>query len=378
MRMVAEPARVEVTDLVKKYGKVVALNGVSFICEKAEFFVVLGPPGAGKTTLLKTIAGLTAPTSGTIKLEGVNIAQIPTYKRDLAMVFENYVLYPHLKVYDNLASPLRSPRRKMRDVEIDQRVKQIAEMLEIEDLLDRKPAQLSGGQRQRVALGRAMVSRASLTLMDEPIAHLDAKLRESLRADLKEWQREVNTTVIYTTHDYTEAMGMADRILVMREGVVQQIGTPKEVYYEPQNVFVAKAIGYPPINIVKGQLQEANGRYLISCEFFRNQLVLERATSVDLTEPIWIGVRPLDLVLLPFSESTASGCMAEVVLLQRMGNQKLVQVCTHTGTILTGLFPAKQRIGYGDRVIVEAPRTFHIFFGPEGKRLEWGEETWQE
>ncbi|RLE58654.1 MAG: sugar ABC transporter ATP-binding protein, partial [Thermoprotei archaeon] len=230
-------AKVSVKDLLKKFGNVIAVNKISFEVNDGEFVVLLGPSGCGKTTTLRLIAGLETPDGGEIWIGDKLVNDLPPKDRDVAMVFQNYALYPHMKVYDNLAFPLRL--RKLPKDKIDRKVREVAKLLRIDNLLDRYPRQLSGGQQQRVALGRALVREPHVFLMDEPLSNLDAKLRVYMRAELKRLQRELGITTIYVTHDQAEAMTMADRIVVMNEGKIQQIGTPSELYYKPANLFVA-------------------------------------------------------------------------------------------------------------------------------------------
>ncbi|MBC7217879.1 MAG: ABC transporter ATP-binding protein [Candidatus Caldatribacterium sp.] len=243
-------AEVEVRNLCKCFGNVKALNDVSFTVRDQEFFVILGPSGAGKTTLLRIIAGVEVPTAGEVYFDGVRVTNWAPEDRQVAMVFEDYHLYPHLTVRENLASSLRALKLPRRDQE--EKVEQIADMLQIRHLLDRYPGQLSGGQRQRVALGRALIKPARVYLLDEPIAHLDAKLRHRMRGELTLMCRQLKSTIIYVTHDYREALAMADRILVLRAGQIEQIGPPSEVYLRPATRFVADFVGEPPMNLIEG------------------------------------------------------------------------------------------------------------------------------
>jgi len=255
-------AEIKVSNVVKKYGGMVALNRVSFECHDGEFFTLLGPSGAGKTTILEIIAGIKKPDEGDVYIGGRRINDIPLYDRDVAMAFEYYALYPHLTIYENIAFPLKSPKKKERlsEKDIDARIQQITQLLGIDQLLHRKPQQLSGGQKQRVSLARAMVRRPKVYLLDEPIAHLDAKLKVSARSTLKKLASELGITIIYVTHDWREALGLSDRILVLRRGKIQQIGTPRQIYRSPDSDFVARLVGDPPINLVDGEMIDVNGR----------------------------------------------------------------------------------------------------------------------
>ncbi len=253
-------AVVEVKDLVKEYDSgaalgrrrsrkaVRAIDGIDLSTEEGEYLVLLGPSGCGKTTLLRTIAGLEQPTSGEVFIDGQSVTGLPPRARQVSMVFQSYALYPHKTVYANIVFPLRAAR--MPPDERDRKVRWAADLLSIGSLLDRKPRQLSGGERQRVALARALVREPHVFLLDEPLSNLDAKLRASARDELKRFQQEVGTTTIYVTHDQVEAMGLGDRIAVLSEGRVRQIGPPIEVYDHPADTFVGTFIGSPPMNLV--------------------------------------------------------------------------------------------------------------------------------
>src|SRR6266550_7503014 len=254
-------AEVVLEDVVKAYGDVVAVDHVSFTIKDGEFVALVGPSGCGKTTTLNMVAGLIELTSGTISIGGKVVNDLDPKDRDIAMVFQNYALYPSKTVEDNLAFPLQM--RKLPKAEIEQRVKKAADILGIQPLLRRRPRQLSGGQQQRVALGRALVRDPKAFLMDEPLSNLDAMLRVQMRTELKRLHQELSTTVIYVTHDQMEAMTMADRIVVISGGLVQQIGTPEEIYDRPANTFVAGFIGSPTMNFLPGQVGTDNGKPVI-------------------------------------------------------------------------------------------------------------------
>jgi multiple sugar transport system ATP-binding protein len=250
-------AVIEVRDLVKEFasherrrrgGVVRAIDNVSLATGEGEYLVLLGPSGCGKTTLLRTIAGLEQPTSGDVLIDGDVVTGLPPRARSVAMVFQSYSLYPHKSVFGNIVFPLRAHR--MPAGERDKRARRAADLLGIEHLLDRKPRQLSGGERQRVALARALVREPQVFLLDEPLSNLDAKLRASARDELKRFQDEIGTTTIYVTHDQVEAMGLGDRIVVLNQGTVRQVGHPVEVYDDPADTFVATFIGSPPMNLV--------------------------------------------------------------------------------------------------------------------------------
>ncbi|MCD6156387.1 MAG: ABC transporter ATP-binding protein, partial [Candidatus Atribacteria bacterium] len=249
---------VRVENLRKHFGKVEAVKGISFQVEEGEFTVLLGPSGCGKTTTLRCIAGLEQPDSGRIYFDQDEVTDLSPAARNIAFVFQLYALYPHLNVYDNVAFPLRAERRPA--AEIKQRVEEVLKLLQIEDIKYLKPRQLTGGQKQRVALARAIVRRPRVFLLDEPLSNIDAKLRETTRAELKKLQKSVKATTIYVTHDQVEAMTMADKIIVMNFGDIQQIGSPEEVYHYPTNMFVARFLGSPGMNFVPGELSEEKGK----------------------------------------------------------------------------------------------------------------------
>jgi multiple sugar transport system ATP-binding protein len=239
--------------LTKRFGAAEVLKAVDLTIHSGEFFTIVGPSGCGKSTLLNLIAGLEDPSQGTIAFDGRPVQQLGPRERDVAMVFQSYALYPHMTVYENLAFPLRMKKRPTK--EIDRKVRDTAEMLGLAAVLTRRPRELSGGQRQRVALGRAMVRHPRLFLLDEPLSNLDAQLRIEMRSELKRLHGALKATMIYVTHDQAEAMTLSDRIAVLHRGVVQQCGTPKEVYERPTNLFVAGFIGHPPMNLLPGTLR---------------------------------------------------------------------------------------------------------------------------
>ncbi len=244
-------AQITLEHITKKFKDVVALKDVNLVIEDNEFYVIFGPAGAGKTTILNIISGICDPDEGRIKFGDRSMAFIESGERNISMVFENYALYPNMTAYDNIASPFRSKKFRKSPQEIDVAVKKVAAKLNIMELLDRLPSQMSNGQRQRVALGRALVRDPNAFLLDEPIAHLDAKLRNAMRKELKTMQADLGATTIYVTHDYVEALSLADRIAVINLGEIQQIGTPYEVFYTPKNEFVAKLFGEPEINLMR-------------------------------------------------------------------------------------------------------------------------------
>ena len=254
-------ARIQLENVKKAFGKVQALDGVTIDVKDKEFFVLFGPAGAGKTTILNCIAGIAMPEEGTVKFDGNVMNLTDPAHRNVAMVFENYALYPQMTVYDNMASALRSKLYKADEEEIKKRIMWAAKTMKMENLLERLPSQLSNGQKQRVAMGRALVRTPNVFLMDEPLAHLDAKLRNSMRTELKEMQANLGSTCIYVTHDFMEAMALGDRIAIINEGKIVQIGTGDEIYYMPCNEFTAQLMGEPQINIIDAKITGTDSEY---------------------------------------------------------------------------------------------------------------------
>ena len=248
-------AGVRLENVSKLYGKKRAVKDVSFTCKEGDLFSIVGPTGAGKSTILKMIAGVETVSSGKIYFDDHVVNSLPPQERNVSMAFESYNLYPHLSVYDNIAFPLRAPvREKMTREEQKRRVEEIAGFLGIGELLDRKPQNLSGGQRQRVGLARALVRKPEVYLLDEPIAHLDARLKFSTQTLLKQFAFEYKSTIVYVTHDYREALALSDQVAVLRKGAIEQVGTPEEVYYAPATDFVGRLLGEPPMNLIDGEV----------------------------------------------------------------------------------------------------------------------------
>lgn len=314
---------IRIENLVKQFGKVEVLKGINLEFSEKEFITLVGPSGCGKTTLLRIIAGLDDPTGGEIYFKGQAISGLSPRERDIAMVFQSYALYPHLNVAGNLGYALKL--RGMSKPDIAARVAEVATVLEIEKLLDRKPKALSGGQRQRVALGRAMVRKPGIFLMDEPLSNLDAKLRTSMRSELKRFHVDLGVTTIYVTHDQLEAMSMSDRIAVFDGGVVQQFGTPMEIFRRPNNLFVAEFIGSPPMNFIRNVEVSENTLVLSSSSGDTRQLcrLPPKYQSLSSGQRCVLGVRPQDMSI---SGNAATGLSASVDLIQMLGADKLVEL----------------------------------------------------
>nr|MDQ2828989.1 sn-glycerol-3-phosphate ABC transporter ATP-binding protein UgpC [Chloroflexota bacterium] len=291
-------ANVTIKNLTKHYGKVLAVNGVDLEIRDGEFIILLGPSGCGKSTLLYSIAGLESISGGEIYIGDHLMNRVPPKARNIAMVFQDYALYPHMNVYDNMAFGLKL--RKASRPEIDRRVNEAATLLGIEYLLQRRPRELSGGQRQRVALGRAIVREPDVFLMDEPLSNLDALLRVQMRGEISKLHNRLKTTFIYVTHDQVEAMTMGDRIVIMKDGVVQQIGTPQEVYAHPANVFVAGFIGTPSMTFLSGVLAPADGTLVFDAGQIRVLLPATWASALGrwADRAVIAGIRPSDVHLV--------------------------------------------------------------------------------
>ena len=314
-------ARIRLDGVTKRFGSVTALRDVSLDISDGEFFAVLGPPGAGKTTLLRTIVGLEKPDHGEIFADEHPITDVFPGDRDIAIMFQNLALYPDKSVYGNLAFPLK--QAKVPKQEIRRRVTETAAKLHIEALLERKPAKLSGGERQRVALGRALVRDPRALLLDEPLSALDAMLRLEMRAELKRLQRELGRTLVYVTHDQVEAMSMPDRVAVLREGVVQQVDTPENIYHRPASRFVATVIGSPPMNFIPAVVDASNGHL----RFVHERFVIESAAPVKAERlsdgaPCFVGIRPEDIQVT----NAGDGLAARIYATEPLGGETVVDV----------------------------------------------------
>jgi len=316
-------AKVVLKNLTKKFGKVVAVKNLSLEAKDRSFLVLLGPSGCGKTTILRCIAGLETPDEGEIYIGDKLVNDLPPKERDIAMVFQSYALYPHMTAFENIAFPLKM-RRVPKD-EIKRRVKEVAELLKISHLLDRKPKQLSGGEAQRVALGRAIVREPKVFLMDEPLSNLDAKLRVYMRAELKRLQQHLKITTIYVTHDQIEAMTMADEVAVLSQGVLQQLATPDELYNHPKNLFVAGFIGSPPMNFITASLKAKKEKLFLVAENFELELTEDLANILKGKEglEVVIGIRPEDLKFVNKSEGKIHG---KVFMQEPLGSEVIIDI----------------------------------------------------
>ncbi len=330
-------AEIVIENVTKKFGDFVAVDNANLTIADKEFVVLVGPSGCGKTTLLRSIAGLGMADAGRIMIGGRDVTYLPPRDRKISMVFQSYAIFPHMKVYDNIAFGLKMT--KVDKVEIEKRVKNAAELLHIENLLDRFPSNMSGGQRQRVAVARAIAMQAEVLLMDEPLSNLDALLRLEMRAELKKLLNDIGATTIYVTHDQIEALSMGDRIAVMKDGVVQQVDQPTSIYDTPANKFVGGFIGNPPMNFLSGQVQKHAGQYQVQVgdtlltppNFIQDQL--DRYEGDDIT----IGIRAENMETLVDPVEDAIPVKVDVV--EPLGSQNLLTVSIGSNRIKVSTHP---------------------------------------
>lgn len=358
-------ASVHISSVWKYYGKTEAVRDLNLDCRDGEFMCILGPSGCGKSSTLRMLAGLEHISAGDIHFGERRVNDLPPKDRDIAMVFENYALYPHKSVYDNIANSLRL--RGLDKSTIDQKVKKAAALLEIDQLLDRRPVELSGGQKQRTAIGRAIVREPELFLFDEPIAHLDAKLRAHMRGELKLMQRELGTTMIYVTHDQLEALSMADRVAVMHEGVLQQFGTPQEIYNQPVNEWVAGFIGEPPMNFLDCALVDESGEILLRHADFTNALTAQQVALIRSKSPggaVRLGLRPDEISITTASDADA--IPARVLVTEPLGGDMLVDVALGDSKLLVKTKPDFQADMGDDCYLTFDRERWHIFDGETG------------
>ena len=377
-------ARVRLNNLTKHFGDVVAVDDVTLDIADREFLTLLGPSGCGKTTLLNMIAGLESPTAGEAWFDDRNVTAVPPERRDIAMVFQTYALYPHMNVFDNVAFGL-----KMRGVPAEERKKLVhaaAKTMEIEHLLDRKPRALSGGQRQRVALARAIVRDPGVFLLDEPLSNLDAQLRVVMRTELKRLHGDLEMTFVYVTHDQAESLILSDRIVVMKDGKIQQIGTPESIYDSPANAFVAGFVGSPPINLLRGTLEQSGaGGWRVVGEGFACGVATSKIERMEPSEgrEVSLGVRAEDIGIneAPSSVGSASETggqrgnkdqsvgRAEVVVREPMGSDLYLTVDLGGSNVKVRTRP-DNRMDRGDSVeLYFDPGKIHLFDGETGESL---------
>mgnify|MGYP001236692207 CR=1 FL=1 len=332
---------VHLENINKSFGNIKALSNLNLDIKDGEFFVLLGPTGAGKTTTLRIISGLEKPDSGKILFNEEIVNEVQPAFRDTSYVFQQYSLYPHYSVYDNLAFPLRSPLRKLDNKKIDDRVNEIAKLLKIESKLKNKATELSGGEMQRVSLGRALVRNPNIYLMDEPLSSLDAKLREELRVELKKIQTDLNATILYVTHDQIEATTMADRIGVLKEGVLTQVGTPQEIYDEPNSIYVANRLGSPKINILE------------------NKKIKDSQND----SAIYVGIRPEDIKI-----DQNGSYNVKIETTELLGAETLISFKSDT---INGILLTQENLNLreGENIKVEINKSKILYFDNNEKRI---------
>lgn len=336
-----------------------AVHGADIEITNGEFIVLVGPSGCGKSTLLRMIAGLEEITSGELRIGDREVSDVDPADRDIAMVFQNYALYPHMTVYNNMAYGLRN--RKISKADIDIAVRKAATMLNLDDYLDRRPSQLSGGQRQRVAMGRAIVREPALFLFDEPLSNLDAKLRNQMRIEIRKLQRELGTTSVYVTHDQVEAMTMADRIVVLNAGVIEQIGTPDQIYHQPASIFVASFMGAPPMNMLDGKVISAGEIDIDGIGSIKKKVTSSKSASIS------VGIRPEKVKLTtkpngvtqPFTHDFTEELGAARLVHGRLGGKPFI-VNLHQ----------EDEIPSGEIFATLPAEMMHVFDQETGKRLD--------
>jgi len=346
---------IELKQIKKAYGDVAVIHGVDLTIDPGEFTVFVGPSGCGKSTLLRMIAGLEPITGGDLLIDGQRMNEVPAAKRGIAMVFQSYALYPHMSVYQNLAFGLETAR--MPRPEIEKRVQRAAEILKIEPLLKRKPKQLSGGQRQRVAIGRAIVREPKIFLFDEPLSNLDAELRVAMRVEIAKLHNDLGNTMIYVTHDQVEAMTMADKIVVLRAGIIEQAGAPLELYNNPRNLFVAGFIGSPKMNFLNASVE--------------NGALVAAGTALSLGREVdgatMLGIRPEHITIA--EGSGVKFADVRVDLVENLGGQTVVYATTSDGQALTIVLEGQRSVDLGSSVSAYLdPAKAHVF-DAEGKAI---------
>jgi len=352
-------AVLKLNNVTKQFGKsVIAVKNLNLTVHDGEFLVLLGPSGCGKTTAMRMVAGLEEVTTGVITIDDVDITDLPPRRRNVSMIFQNYAVWPHMTVYDNIAYSLKL--KKMKKGEIEAIVKDVAGLTKIGNLLERYPAQLSGGQQQRVAVARAIAVKPKIFLMDEPLSNLDAKLRGSMRTELKTIHDKTNATTVFVTHDQSEAMSMADRVVVMKDGEIMQMGTPEEVYDSSANLFVADFIGTPPTNFIDVTLKIENGNfYLTHPQFTLNLNKDHIALLKDYGKrEFTIGVRPENILLGDEKDAVFS---TQCLVAEPQGSHQIIAV-ELDDKIIKIVAPAKPKIHAGDAIHLSfKPNAFHFF-----------------
>ncbi len=347
---------VQLTGVRKQFGALEVIKGIDLTVTDGELVVFVGPSGCGKSTLLRMIAGLEDVDFGAVEISGVDVTELAPARRGVAMVFQNYALYPHMSAYDNLAYGLR--RAGMAKADVDARVQETAALLQITELLPRRPKAMSGGQRQRVAIGRAIVRKPEVFLFDEPLSNLDASLRVEMRSQIARLHHDLKATMIFVTHDQVEAMTLADRIVVLNAGRIEQVGSPREVYHSPANLFVAGFIGSPAMNLLPGTIG-ADG-----------QLHLASGAVVDCPRPGLTAGQAVTLGLRPDRVALGDGVPGRVTLAEHLGDETILHLALADGTSLTAKQPGDVAVALGDRVALRFDLTGACLFGADGQAIK--------
>jgi multiple sugar transport system ATP-binding protein len=367
-------SQVTLTDVKKIYpGNVTAVHRSNLAIEDREFMVLVGPSGCGKTTTLRMVAGLEEITEGTVKIGERVVNEVLPKDRNIAMVFQNYAIYPHMTVYDNLSFGLR--QRKFPKAEIHKRVTEAAKVLGIDELLSRRPKALSGGQRQRVAVGRAIVRQPEVFLFDEPLSNLDAKMRVEMRKELKLLHQRLQTTIIYVTHDQIEAMTLGDRVCVMNEGYIEQVGPPIEIYDFPKTRFVAAFIGTPPMNFLPGELHSRDEELVFVGATFETKLPKELYEKLTpfVGRKVEMGIRPENFMAADDDVADELTVPGVVQIIEALGNELLVYIRVGEATVISR-FEAHEKIGPGDEVrLIASPSKIHMFDNETNKNIIYGD-----
>jgi ABC-type sugar transport system ATPase subunit len=353
----------------KRYGDHEAIRDLSLEIRDREFFVILGESGAGKTTTLKMIAGIESVTSGAILMNGQPIENLPPERRDCAMVFETYALYPHMSVFENIAFPLRAPGRRVHEDQVEQAVLRVARTLGIDTLLDRRPAALSGGQRQRVSLGRALVRQPRVFLMDEPLSHLDARLRNEMRTEIKAMRESFGTTIVYVTHDYGEALALGDRIAILHRGRIEQVGTPSQVFRRPVNRLVAESLGDPPMNFLAGTIALDQNRIVFATRDVRIPLIDNPRLRVCAGKEVHLGLRPQHISLERSRTDTPFSLPSKLFVQELMGDHTVASLMVED-RLFTALCEPDQIYAIDEPLYLTwAPEHMYLFLEDTGETL---------
>lgn len=372
--------KVKLINLSKRWGDVFGAQGIDLEIQDGEFVAFLGPSGCGKTTTLLMVAGIYKPSEGEIFFDDRLVNQVPPKDRNIGMVFQSYALYPHMSVFQNISYPLKLKKRSL--AELQERTQWVAKMMGIDDLLDRKPGQLSGGQQQRVALGRALVKEPGLLLFDEPLSNLDARLRLTMRSEIKRLQLELGITSIYVTHDQVEAMTMADRIAVMKGGQLQAFDTPTELYEKPRTLFIGGFVGNPPMNFIEVEVRQDGDHFIAQRDSIQIPVATERGSKVTTRGSVVLGVRPEDVTILTAEmgeiqqpdNTRINSIRGEIAIVEPLGRDNLIDVVIDNLHIHVLSNPA-HRLQIDDRVDLQVdPEKVQFFDLATEKSLLWSAE----